>query len=212
MIGVALTDEDRTRISEAIQAAERKTSGEIYVVVAHTADEFRFVPVLWAALAALLLPWPLHLLTSLPTTTVLLLQSIMFVLTALVLGRPALRHTMVPAVVAAEASRRSARALFFAHGVHLTEARTGLLIYVAVLNRRVEIVADAGIHAKVDEATWDGLADEVTLAARENRLGDGLVTAVQRAGLLLATHFPPEARSRNELSDRVVVLERFTLD
>src|SRR5262245_40178961 len=57
--------EDKNRIAAAIAEAESKTAGEIYVVIARGGEEFHYVPVIWAALAALLLPWPLHLLTSL---------------------------------------------------------------------------------------------------------------------------------------------------
>ena len=51
--------------------------------------------------------------------------------------------------------------------MHLTEARTGVLIYVTPKDRRVEIVADVGIHSKVGEAAWEELAQEITAAARE---------------------------------------------
>ena len=61
---------DRTRIAEAIHAAEADTCGEVYVVVAREAGEFRFVPLLWAALIALIQPWPLHLLTPWSTAAV----------------------------------------------------------------------------------------------------------------------------------------------
>ena len=91
-----------------------------------------------------------------------------------------------------------------AHGVHLTEARTGVLIYVALADRRVEIVADAGIHSKVDQSAWDELAHDVTAAARDGCLVDGVVKAVSRAGALLAAYFPHRPNDRNELSDRVV--------
>ena len=74
MPDATFTHADRARLTEAIRAAEAQRPGEIYVVVAREAGEFRFVPVLWAALAALVLPWPLHLLTSWPTTIILLLQ------------------------------------------------------------------------------------------------------------------------------------------
>ena len=78
MRGVGLAAHDRDRISEAIRAAEANTCGEIYVVVARAVDDFRFVPVLWAAIAALILPWPLHLLTTLSSTTILLAQAMFF--------------------------------------------------------------------------------------------------------------------------------------
>jgi putative membrane protein len=204
MTDATLTEADRARLVEAIRAAEAHTSGEIYVVVARDAGEFRFVPVLCGALAALVLPWPLHLLTYWPTSIILVLQALTFVAIALVTSHPSLRHRLVPASIAADAAREAALAQFMAHGVHLTEKRTGVLIYVALANRRVEVVADAGIHRKVEQSAWDEIAQDVVQAARAGALTDGLARAVQRAGDLLALHFPPAPLDRNELPDRVV--------
>jgi putative membrane protein len=204
MARAELSDADRTRIADAIRAAEAKTAGEIYVIVADSAGEFRFVPVLWAALIALVEPWPLHLLTSWSTTVILLLQVVTFALTALAVSHPALRHRLVPRSIAAATSRKTAQALFMTHGLHLTEQRTGVLIYVALADRRVEIVADAGINRKVAQTDWDDVARDVVEAADKGALSDGLVAAVQRAGALLARHFPPAPQDRNELPDRVV--------
>ncbi len=60
-----LTDEERGAIRDAVRAAERTTSGEIFVVVAQESDDYRIVPPLWAMLAALIVPLPLVLFTLL---------------------------------------------------------------------------------------------------------------------------------------------------
>ena len=198
---------DRVRISQAIRAAEANTAGEIYVVIARAADDYRFVPILWAALIALLAPWPLHVLTDLSVGTILLVQAATFVWIAVAASHPAIRYRIVPSPIAAEAARKAAEGLFVAHGVHQTEARTGILIYVALAERRVEIVADAGINAKVEQAAWGELAGEIVAAARAKALVDGIIAAVRRAGSLLAAHFPHRPDDRNELPDRVVEIE-----
>jgi len=196
--------EDKDRVGAAIAEAESQSAGEIYVVVAHGGEEFRYVPVIWAALAALLVPWPLHMLTSLPTTTILVLQALVFVGAALIMFHPSINHRIVPNAIAAERTRRQAYEQFLAHGVHLTEARTGVLIYVTPTDQRVEIVADVGIHSKVGEAAWEELAQDIAAAARRGQLVDGILSAISKAGALLAQHFPPSARNPNELSDRMV--------
>jgi putative membrane protein len=196
--------EDKNHIAAAIARAESETAGEIYVVIAHASDELRSVPVIWAALVALLLPWPLHLLTSLSTTTILVLQAMAFVGAALIMSHPSIRHHVVPNAIAAGRTRRQAYEQFLAHGVHLTEARTGVLIYVTPTDQRVEIVADVGIHSKVGETAWEELAQEITVAARKGQLVEGILNAIRKAGALLARHFPPSARNPNELSDRMV--------
>jgi putative membrane protein len=122
----------------------------------------------------------------------------------MIFGHGAIRRLLVPSHVAARGTRRAAVAQFLAHGVHLTEARTGVLIYIDLAHRRVEIVADDVIDRKVDQAVWDALADVVASAASAGRLAEGLVTAVERAGAVLAEHFPPTGQGHDELQDRVV--------
>lgn len=200
----ALTAADRVRIAQAIEAAEANTAGEIYVVVARQADEYHLVPVFWAALLALLIPWPLHVFTDLSVTTILIIQSVGFIVSASLLAHPRLRPGIVPASIACDSARKSAHAQFFTHGVHLTSERTGVLIYVALAERCVEVVADDVIDAKVDQTEWKALADEIVTAARQGRLADGLVEAIGRAGRLLAQHFPCKPDDKNELPNRVV--------
>lgn len=202
--GAKLSETDRARIEQAIRAAEVNTAGEIYVVVAGEASQFRSIPVLWAAIIALLVPWPLHLLTDLASSIILLLQVLTFVVVATAISPDRIRHRLVPPSIAAEAARKAAQAQFMAHGVHLTADRTGILIYVALADRRVEIVADDGINKKVAQSELDQLADNVVVAARSGVLAEGLVNAVTGAGKLLSQHFPPAATNPNELPDRVV--------
>jgi putative membrane protein len=205
-MATTLTDAERARIADAVRTAEAKTAGEIYVVVARAAGEFRFVPILWAAVLALFAPWPLLLLTLWSTEIILAAQALVFVVAALVFSHPALQHRLVPPGVAAAETRESALALFMAHGVHLTAQRTGVLIYVALAERRVEVVADQLINERVPQSAWDGLAAAVVEAARRGALAEGLIAAVQGAGALLAQHFPRAREDRNELPDRVVEL------
>jgi putative membrane protein len=69
-----LSDAERARISKAIAAAERKTSGEIVTVVAITSASYGYVPPLAAAIIALLVPWPLILFTWMPVQTIYVIQ------------------------------------------------------------------------------------------------------------------------------------------
>jgi putative membrane protein len=200
----ALTEEEHASLSRDIRDAEAGTSGEIYVVVAHSPDAFRLVPILWAALFALILAWALDLGTGLPTSMILSLQAAGFVAAAILLSLPSLRYRIVPGVIAEDAAHRAALAQFMAHGVHLTSARTGVLIYVSLQPRRIEILADAGIHAKVGQAAWDEAVTQLAAQARTGRLSEALTHAIRGLGTLLAAHFPRTKADRNELPNRVV--------
>lgn len=204
MAHAALTDADRVRIAQAVGAAEADTAGEIYVVVARAADAHHAPALVWAALLALLLAWPLYFFTTWPMPWILLAQGGGFIVAALALSLPALRYRVVPGRVATQAAHEAAESIFLAHGVHLTQDRTGVLIYVALAEHRVIVLADAGINAKVHATAWDELSAEIVAAARAGRLGEGLVAAIGRAGRLLAQHVPPRPDDRNELPNRVV--------
>jgi len=199
-----LSPDEHARLSQEIRAAEVNTSGEIYVVVAQSSDNFRLVPVLWAAVFALLLAWVLHLATNLSTTLILSLQVLGFVAVAVILSIPALRYRVIPPGLAADAAREAACAQFMAHGVHLTAARTGVLLYVCMVPHSIEVVADTGIEEKVDPQEWRRIVAEIAQDARAGRLSDGLIAAIRSVGAVLARHCPPVVGDRDELPNRVV--------
>ena len=87
-----------------------------------------------------------------------------------------------------------------------TEHNSGVLIYMQLVDRRIEIVADRGIAAKVDQTEWDAICRSMEKAFREGKFAEGALLAVERITALLARHFPPRAKNRNELPDKPVVL------
>lgn len=201
-----LTDTDRARIKDAIAAAESRTAGEIFVVVAGASDDYRFVPLLWATLAALIVPLPLIFLTLLPVVQIYLIQLAVFVLAALILSHPAVKPLVIPGAVKVTHAHRLAVDQFLAHGLHTTQARTGVLIFVSLAERYAEIVADAGIHSKVGQPIWDGIIAGLLAEIRAGRLADGLIVAIEKSGDVLAAHFPPGASDRDELPNELILL------
>jgi putative membrane protein len=201
-----LSRDDRARISAAVTASEAATSGEIFVVVAAESDDYRFIPLLWALLVALVVPLPLILLTGLPASFIYLVQLAAFVVLAVVLSLPAVKPYVVPAGAKHARARALAIQQFLAHGLHTTEARTGALVFVSLAERHAEIVADTGIASRVDQQTWDEAMERLVVEVRSGRLADGLIAAIERVGAVLAVHFPRRDGDRNELRNEVVVL------
>ncbi|MEP6996867.1 MAG: TPM domain-containing protein [Betaproteobacteria bacterium] len=87
-----------------------------------------------------------------------------------------------------------------------TEHNSGVLVYVLLADKDVEIVADRGIHKKVGEAAWREICGTMEAAFGERRLEQGAVAGVEAISALLARHFPRTAASGNELFDRPVIL------
>lgn len=104
------------------------------------------------------------------------------------------------------ATRERAVEVFSRLRVWDTEENTGVLIYVQWVDRRVEIVADRGVTARVAQAEWDGICRVMETAFREGRFEEGAVHAVTAVGALLSREFPASPDNPNELSDRPVLL------
>ena len=202
-----LGDQDRQRIRAAIEAAERKTRGEFVTVIAREADDYLYIPILWAALIALLFPgveqfvdqpWlTAHIYTS---------QLVSFVLIALLFRLPAIKHRLIPKTVQHQRAHRIALQQFLLQNLHATEERTGVLLFVSVAEHYVEIIADRGINDRVGPHTWYALVQDFIAEVRKGRVTEGFVRTIQACGELLETHFPAKEGDRNELPDHLVEL------
>ncbi len=201
-----LNSGDRDAIAEAVREAERRTSGEIVVVIDRAAGSYLAVPVVLALTAALFVPCPLLALTMTSAPRIFLLQLIAAALLLAVLLWYGRGGRFVPGFVKRRHAHETALREFTARGLTLTRGRTGVLLYVAVQERYAEIVADAGIDGKVDEASWKGIIEPLLSAARKDRLREGLEVAVGAIGEVLAAHAPPVADDVDELPNKVVIL------
>ena len=87
-----------------------------------------------------------------------------------------------------------------------TEHNSGVLIYLLLADKRVEIVADRGIHDKVGASAWESVCAEMQRSFAAGRFEQGVCFGVTAISDLLATHFPPLRGRRNELPDEPAVL------
>jgi putative membrane protein len=202
-----ISEQDRKRISDAIAAAEKTTSGEIVCVVAGESDSYYYAPYMWAALAALLVPWPLIYLTWWPVQWIYALQLIVFLALLAVMMPRRVRMRLVPRTVQRTRAHRRAVEQFLVQNLHTTAGRTGVLIFISVAERYAEILADHGIHSKVPPGTWQTIVDHLTGRIGANRTADGFVAAIDEVGKHLARHFPPGSHDPNELPDHLIVIE-----
>jgi putative membrane protein len=199
-----ISQSDKARISEAIRQAETRTSGEIFCVVAHHASDYRLVPVAWAAVISLAVPWPFIHFTLWPASVIYFLQLLVFIAVVVVLWQPAIRFRIVPRRAKHDRAHALAMRQFFAQALHQTENRTGVLIFASLAERYAEIIADAGINAKVTPDVWDKAVAALIAGMRRDQPGDGFVAAVEQCGAVLAEHFPPGALNRDELPNKLV--------
>ena len=103
-------------------------------------------------------------------------------------------------------TRARAEELFSALRVWDTAENSGILIYVQLLDRRIEIVADRGIAAKVEQHEWNTICRKMQDAFSRRQYLEGSLEGIASVTALLANHFPARGRNPNELPDKPVVL------
>ena len=103
--------------------------------------------------------------------------------------------------------RERAIEVFASLGIWDTAENCGVLVYLLLADRDVEIVADRGIHAQVGTEAWEKICRTMEKAFREGRFGEGAEAGLAEINALLVRHYPREGRpAGNELSDRPVIL------
>jgi putative membrane protein len=200
------SQDERARIAAAIAAAEAKTSGEIVAVIAPASAGYREFAVLWAALVALAVPWPLIYWTYWNIELIYLIQLVAFAVLVLLAQIEPVRFALVPRAVKQQRAHRRAMEQFLTQNLHTTPGRTGVLIFVSVAERFAEIIADAGINAKIPEGEWTAIIDDLTQHIGRGRSGEGFVRAIAAVGEHLARHFPPGSYDPNALANHLIVL------
>jgi len=178
----------RDAIENAVQAAERRTAcvlepatGKVLVQFLANVLEFAPSPALW-----------------LPPV-----QLAIFVAGYWLAGRRVLLGPLVPARRATGFVDRAAKLAFVEHGLVETRDRTGILIYVSLLEHRVEVLADRGIDRHVEDGTWDEVVRLILDGVRKRRAEEGLCKAIERCGTILAAQFPPRPDDDDELENRL---------
>lgn len=216
-----LSEADETRINQAIAEAERRTSGEIFCILIQRASSYTETPVAYAAFASLLVPLAVvalglepwnwargwHVAAPGPEAAVFayaVLQAAVFLLTLVVTAWRPLRMRLAPFNLKRARVHRLALQQFLAKGLHQTEARTGVLILASAEERHAELVADEGIHAKVDAEVWGEALEALILGIKKGDAAGGFVECVSICAEVLATHFPPTAENPNELPDTIL--------
>ncbi|SDS10529.1 putative membrane protein [Halopseudomonas xinjiangensis] len=201
-----LTEAEQRQVAEAIDRIELKTDAEVVTVLAEQADDYRYIPVLWASLIALIVPGALLFLPGLLGAGYLLLvQWITFVVLALLFRIPRIGTNLIPRSVRHWRASNLARRKFVELDLHHTAGETGMLIFVSEAERYVEIMVDRGIASHIDDSVWEAIVERFTTRVRQGQVLEGFIECIDACGKQLETHLPA-THERNELPNRLVVL------
>lgn len=190
------------RLAESVREIERATDAEIVIVVRARSGLYRHADYLFGALLSFagllfLLFSPFEFSHYFVAFDVALL----FLAGAYISSRSNwLRRLLTTKKYRADAVRAGAAAMFYEAGIANTDAEMGIIVYLSLLERRLEIIADRGVLKALPPLQWNESLYELHLAGRRPQL-ETLLQALRNLGGLLAEHLPPTGENPNELPD-----------
>lgn len=220
-----ITEADTDLVTRAVTDAEARSDAEIATIVAERSDNYNDVPLIWAALTALLalavyaafpdfylglldrISGGWHVWTMREWMTVLVFATALkFIGTLYIIRWWPLRMVFTPGKTKTRRVRNRAVALFKASTERRTRSRTGVLIYLSLAEHRAEIIGDEAIVAKVSPDQWGAAMALLIAELKQGRPGEGMAAAVGAIGEVLAGHFPHSGTDPDEMPNRMICL------
>jgi putative membrane protein len=183
--------DEAERIEAALRAARSRSSGEIVCVLARASARYETMPVVWSALIAMALPWPLLIFTHQSAERIFLAQLAVFLVALGVLSLPRLRLSLTPRSVRRSNAHRVALEQFVSRGLTRSKERNSILIYVSLAERYARIIADVGAAKAIGQDQWKAIVDRLADELKAGSASEALIGAAARCGDLLAKNFPP---------------------
>jgi putative membrane protein len=189
-------------LTDCVKQIETTTDAELVLIVRARSGSYRHADYLFGALVAfigllflLFSPFEFHEYWV-PLDVVLLFAGAAFISSRSNL----LRRLLTSEKFRSEAVRRGAAAMFYEAGIANTNAELGLLIYLSILERRLEVIADRGILMGVNALEWNQLIFELHEAGRKAE-PESLENGLEKLGCVLQKHLPATGENPNELPD-----------
>ena len=221
-----LSQQDHELVTAAVSRAERESDGEIVTIVAGRSDAYHDVALHYAVLAMLVVPvkiallpqgwidraaglafgWNAELSRGALMLVLVILMVLAFLVVRLILAWMPLRMALTPGRTKTRRVHRRAVELFRTGCELKTRGRTGVLLYLSLLEHRAEIVADKAIADHVEPEVWGEAMAVLVDAVKAGRPGEGMAAAVEKIGAVVAPILPKTLEDPNELPDRLVEL------
>lgn len=207
-----LTTAERQKVTECVQQAEKLTSGEIVPVIASASHSYPIVDMIGGFFLAL--PISLILtstigaamwLGSMNLLLFLALFSVLYWPGKFIVANflPVKRFFLLVDQVQEEVEE-AAMKTFYTENLSATRDRNGILLYISLLERRVWILADSGINARIDQQIWQDTVTTLTAGIRQGRQAEALCSAIKAVGDILKTEFPIRPDDTNELHELII--------
>jgi len=200
-----LSEQDNKSIESAIQKAEATTSGEIVFVAAPASSHYHHAT-LQGAIIGMAIVTAIFLLIPIEHTPTNLLwtEFLSFAIFYALISRLPFRRWIISNREMNARVREAAFMQFYSSGLYKTRESNGVEIYLSLLERRVVVIGDSGIHAKMGNPHWDNVRDLIIQGIKQGDMCGGICRAIESCGKALAEHFPHRPDDINELPDQVI--------
>ncbi|WP_419786061.1 TPM domain-containing protein [Pseudodesulfovibrio sp.] len=201
-----LTRNEQDRLIKCVQDVESRTSGEIVPVIASTSYDYPRAAHLAGLIIGIVGALGLSLLLGRDDMWVFLALFLPFyiLISRLFMMYPRLRRPFITKAEMRDEVEEAAITSFHANGLHRTRDMTGIIIYVSVYERMVQVLADKGINDKVNPEVWQEVVEMVTAGIQSGSPGRALCKGVERCGELITRHFPIKPDDTDELPNLII--------
>lgn len=200
-----ITVADKELIKAAIFKAESQTSGEIVPVILKESDFYLVSHFRWALLLSVIFPLYCYFFCSFEDiSNILLAQGIGLVLGYLIAFIPFLKRLFITQREMVEETHQRSLQIFHENKVSMTKDRTGIIIFISLLERRVDVLADAGINERVEKEYWHNLVNNLLKKIKKKQVIEGMIEAIEHCGDSLKGSFPIQADDINEISNELI--------
>ena len=200
-----INEESKKLIEEAVKKAESETSGEIVPVILKQSDFYAAAHFRLALLFGILFSIICYYAYDFDDPIILIWSQIPgMVLGYLLAYIPTLKRVLITKAEMEEEVYQRGLQVYFENKVSMTKDRTGIMIFISLLERKVEVLADCGINEKVEKNYWNDLVKTLSSKIKEGRKVDGIVGAVMDCGRSLKEFFPIKEDDTNEISNELI--------
>lgn len=200
------TEEEKERIKKKTIDVESRTIGEIAVMVVDHSSQYHEAEIVGGVFIGSLVSIILSALYFHSSMWFFVPVAFLLFFPSRLLFKkmPVLKRVFVGKKRKERAVRERALKAFYEKGLYKTKENTGVLFFLSLLERKVWVLADKGIHGKIHQPTLNKFANMVSKGIREGRASDALIEAINEMGELLAKHYPAKAGDTDELPDEVI--------
>ena len=199
-----LTQQQRELLMAQVASLESKTDAELVLLVCNRSDSYLYIPALWAALVALLsgaclLAFPVWITPS----EVVLVQLVIFLLLAGVFRFEIVLSKIIPKKAKTWRCANFCRRQFLEQNLHVTKGRNGILLFVSLQERYVEVLGDLGVVSAAPEGMWQAIVQECSKHLKKGDLFSCFQDAVNAIARDIAPSIPL-TEAKNELPNHVI--------